>query len=813
MNWILLALLLATGLLMLFTARLGLIASLAFGFALAGLEARHVLHWHWLWLPWLVTLAYTVPALRRTLIMRPALALIRHILPPISGTEREALDAGTTWWETDLFSGKPDWQKLLAFPEPQLSLEEQAFLNGPTQTLCQMLDDWVITHELRDLPPEVWRFIREQGFLGMIIPRQYGGLGFSNQAHSAVVGKIASRSGSAAVTVMVPNSLGPAELLLHYGTEAQKNHYLPRLARGEDIPCFALTGPEAGSDAASLPDIGIVCMENYQGQATLGIRLTWEKRYITLGPVATVLGLAFHLHDPDGLLGKTPDVGITLALIPTSHPGVNIGRRHFPSNQAFMNGPNWGRDVFIPMDWVIGGREQCGHGWTMLMNCLAAGRSISLPALGTTSAKMAARLSGAYGRVREQFNLPVGKLEGVEEALASIGGHAYTLEAARRLTGVGLDLGEKPAVIGGIMKYQATERMRIALNHAMDIHGGKGICEGPKNYLATAYQAIPIGITVEGANILTRTLIVFGQGAMRCHPFLLKEIEAAGMTDKQKGLQAFDEVFVAHISHIMHNAARAFGHGISGAMFARAPSTPTAHWYRVLTRLSAAFALTADAALGLLGGELKRREKLSGRFADCLAELYLASAVLKRWEDEDRPDADLAFVDYCLAASTATIQRQLHGILSNFPSKPIGWLLRRIIFPWGLTLREPSDAQGHAVAKLMLSPSDSLDRLSAGLYISQNRADATGALEYAFQLVTDTSGIDAKLRQALKAHALSDAEPDAAVVAGIISPAEADLLFQAKAAVREVIMVDDFSHEELSGAGVVTAHHHHSDAA
>lgn len=807
MNTLLLVSIIATALLMLFSPRSGLLAALVIGITLLTLSLRHTPFWHWLWLPWALTLAWSLKPLRKIVITHPALLLVRRILPPISDTERDAIAAGTTWWETDLFSGSPDWKKLLAIPQPHLSPEEQAFLSGPTEELCEMLDDWVITNELRDLPPRVWDFIRSQGFLGMIIPKEFGGLGFSAQAHSAVVGKIASRSVSAAVTVMVPNSLGPGELLLHYGTEEQKKHYLPRLASGQEIPCFALTGPEAGSDAGAIPDRGIVCRGLYQGQEVLGVSLTWEKRYITLGPVATVLGLAFRLYDPEHLLGSVEDIGITLALIPTSHPGVHIGRRHFPGNQAFMNGPNHGTDVFIPLSWIIGGREYAGRGWLMLMNCLAAGRAISLPALGTTSAKTAARYSGEYARVRKQFKLPIGKLEGVEEALARIGGHAYTLEAARRLTCVGLDLGEKPAVVSAIMKYAATERMRMALNDAMDIHGGKGICSGPKNYLSSAYQAIPIGITVEGANILTRTLIVFGQGAMRCHPFLLKEIEAAGLADKQRALEEFDASFTAHVSHIMGNAARSFLHGLTFSVFASAPATPTARWYRKLTRLSASFALVADAALALLGGELKRRERLSGRFADCLSELYLSSAVLKRWEDEGRPAEDLALVHYSLSSSTRHIEQQLRGILENFPSPFIGWLLRRVVFPWGARLRDPSDKTGHEVATLMLKPSAAFDRLSEGLFISRNRAEATGALEYAFQLVTDIKAIETRIREARKAGLLRDESPDAALQAGVISAAEAQLLHDTAAAVREVIMVDDFSHEELSGKSVLLVQH------
>lgn len=808
MNTLLLAGIIASGLLMLFSPRAGLAASVAIFITLLTLSLRNTPHWLWLWLPWALTLLWSLKPLRRFALIPPALYLVRRLLPPISETERDAIAAGSVWFEADLFSGRPDWNELLAIPQPQLSPEEQAFIDGPTEELCEMLDDWDITHARRDLPPRAWEFIRSQGFLGMIIPKEFGGLGFSAQAHSAVVGKLASRSVSAAVTVMVPNSLGPGELLLHYGTDEQKKHYLPRLAAGQEIPCFALTGPEAGSDAGAIPDTGIVCRGLHEGQEILGIKLTWEKRYITLGPVATVLGLAFRLHDPEHLLGSKEDLGITLALIPTDHPGVHIGRRHFPGNQAFMNGPNHGTDVFIPLNWIIGGREYAGRGWMMLMNCLAAGRAISLPALGTTSAKTAARYSGEYARVRKQFKLPIGKLEGVEEVLARIGSHAYTLEAARRMTCVALDMGENPAVVSAIMKYEATERMRMALNAAMDIHGGKGICAGPKNYLASAYQAIPVGITVEGANILTRSLIIFGQGAMRCHPFLLREIEAAALQDPKKSVADFDDAFTAHVSHIMKNASLSFLHGLTFSVFAAAPSTPTSFWYKKLSRLSAGFALVADAALALLGGELKRRESLSGRFADCLAELYLSSTVLKRWEDEGRPSEDRAFVDYSLALSTQRIEEQLAGILANFPNAFVGGLLRVLVFPLGRHHAPPKDKLGHEVASLMLKPSSSFDRLSTGIFISHNRADATGALEYAFQMVTDMKVIESKLREARKNGLLQGEKPEDGVAAGIISTAEAQLLHDTAAAVREVIMVDDFSQEELSGRNVARMQQH-----
>ncbi|HEX7403247.1 MAG TPA: acyl-CoA dehydrogenase, partial [Usitatibacter sp.] len=491
-----------------------------------------------------------VKPLRRAIVTGPIFGIYKKILPQISQTEQEALDAGSIWWDADLFTGKPDWGKLLAYPEARLSADERAFIEGPVEDLCGMLDEWDITHQRMDLPPEVWKFIREKGFLGIIIPKSFGGLGFSAFAHSEIVTKISTRSGTAAVTVMVPNSLGPAELLIHYGTDEQKNHYLPRLAKGLEIPCFALTNPEAGSDAGAIPDFGIVCKGMHEGREVVGVRLTWDKRYITLGPVATILGLAFKLFDPEKLIGDKEDLGITLALIPTAHKGVNIGRRHIPLSGAFMNGPNSGTDVFIPMSWIIGGEKQVGNGWRMLVECLAAGRSISLPSMSMAAGKLCTRTTGAYARIRSQFKTPIGKFEGVEEPLARIGGNTYMMDATRRLTMTALDMGEKPSVISAICKYHMTERMRSILNDAMDIHGGKGIMMGPNNYLGRAYETIPIAITVEGANILTRSLIIFGQGAIRCHPFVLKEIAAAGAND----LTAFDRALWGHMAFTISNA-------------------------------------------------------------------------------------------------------------------------------------------------------------------------------------------------------------------------------------------------------------------
>ncbi|MBX9631490.1 MAG: acyl-CoA dehydrogenase [Burkholderiales bacterium] len=741
-----------------------------------------------------------VAPLRRRLLSDPMLGWFRKVLPQVSQTEQEALDAGTVWWDGDLFSGRPDWKRLLAFPKPTLSAEEQAFLDGPVEEFCAMLDDWEVTHELNDLPPHAWQFIKDRGFLGMIIPKQYGGLGFSALAHSAVVTKLATRSATGTVSVMVPNSLGPAELLLHYGTDAQKNHYLPRLAKGLEMPCFALTGPDAGSDAGSIPDYGIVCRGMHEGREVLGMRVTWEKRYITLGPIATLLGLAFKLYDPDHLLGTEEDIGITLALIPTKHPGVNIGRRHFPLNGSFMNGPNSGKDVFIPMDWVIGGEERVGQGWRMLMECLAAGRSISLPSSSTGLLKLCARTTGAYGRVRSQFKTPVARFEGVEEAMARIGGHAYVVDAAREMTAGAVDLGEKPSVVSAIMKYHATERGRIAINDAMDVHGGKGICLGPNNYLGRAYQQIPIGITVEGANILTRSMIIFGQGAIRCHPYVLREIAATRETDAAKASIEFDAALWGHVRFVIANFLRAVVHGVTGSVFAgTAGDVHTARYYRQLSRLSAALAFSADVAMLVLGGSLKRREKLSARLGDVLSQLYLASATLKRYEDDGRPAADLPLVHWGLQDCLHRAEDAFAGLVENFPSRPMAWLIRLAAFPLGRTLRGPDDRLGGEVTRLLAEPSAARDRLTRGMYLRKDEADPVGRLEVALDLVVPAEAVEAKLRAAAKAGVLhgrtNDERRASALSQGIITVDEAALLDRFKRVQRDCIMVDDFPHD------------------
>ncbi|MEW6313337.1 MAG: acyl-CoA dehydrogenase [Pseudomonadota bacterium] len=739
-----------------------------------------------------------IAPVRRSLLSDRLLAWFRKVLPQVSQTEQEALDAGTVWWEGELFRGNPDWNKLLSLPKPQLSAEEQSFLDGPVEELCAMLDDWRISHELNDLPPEVWRYIKERGFFGMIIPKQYGGLGFSALAHSQVVMKLGSRSSAAAVSVMVPNSLGPAELLLNYGTEQQKNHYLPRLAQGLEIPCFALTGPEAGSDAGSIPDQGIVCLGEYEGKKdVLGIRLTWEKRYITLGPIATLLGLAFKLRDPQHLLGVEEDIGITLALIPTDTPGVNIGRRHCPLNAAFQNGPNSGKEVFIPMEWVIGGVSRVGQGWRMLMECLAAGRSISLPAMSVGSAKLAARTSGAYGRVRIQFRTPIGRFEGVEEALARIGGNTYMMDAARVMTAGAVDLGEKPSVVSAIAKYHLTERSRQTVNDAMDVHGGKGICLGPNNYLGRTYQHIPIGITVEGANILTRSMIIFGQGAIRCHPYVLREIAATREADKAKASRDFDRALWGHLGYTFGNGVRAFFHGITGAYFVAVPvGAETRRYYQRLTRFSAAFAFSADVAMLVLGGTLKRKERLSARLGDVLSQMYLCSAVLKRFEDDGRPDTDLPLLHWAMQDALYRMQSAFDGLIENFPNRPLARLLRLVTFPFGHPFAPPNDTIGHRVAKLLLEPSAARDRLTQGMYLPSAGHEPLARLEAALDAAIRGEAIENKIRAAIKSGQMRNDTPEAmlrdACAQNVIDAEEAEMLLQARALRRSVIMVDDF---------------------
>jgi acyl-CoA dehydrogenase len=749
------------------------------------------------WLFIIAAIVASIPTIRRMFLIKPLFKALRRKLPPISKAEHEALDAGTVWWERELFSGSPDWKKLHALPVPSLTTEEQLFLDTSVDSLCRMLDDHKIVSDLHDLPPEVWQFIKENKFWGMIIPKEYGGLGFSAIAHSQVIAKIASRSITAAVTVMVPNSLGPAELLLRYGTEEQKNHYLPRLAAGIEIPCFALTGPEAGSDAASMPDTGIVCRGQFMGKEVTGLRLNWNKRYITLGPVSTLLGLAFRVSDPEHILGSNPEPGITLALIPTSSPGISIGRRHDPLGVPFQNGPNRGKDVFIPLEWVIGGPAGIGHGWQMIMECLAAGRSVSMPALCAGVGKFVGRSVGAYARIRRQFHIAIGRFEGIEEVLARITGSLYVMESVRRMTCSGLDLGERPSVISAIIKYFATEQMRKVVMDGMDVVGGSGICLGPRNLLGRIYQASPIGITVEGANILTRSMIIFSQGAIRCHPYIIKEMEAMMNPDPAQSLAEFDQLLRLHGTFVFRNAVRAFLFGITGSFLARAPRTSVRRYYQHTTRMAAAFALAADLSLITLGGSLKRRERISARMADILVHLYLISALLKHFHANGSLPEEQPLLRWGCEESLHAIQQNYLELCDNLSSRPAGWLLRWLAFPLGRTFRKPNDRLSHHLAGMLLERSSIRDRLTSGLFISNDASDPLNRLENALKRVLIAEPAEQKLRDASRNRQLPELSEDEllemGVRRGIITAQEAENIFEATAARKDAIQVDDFA--------------------
>lgn len=756
------------------------------------------------WLLWLAAaLPLALPDLRRRFVSAPLFAWLRKVLPPLSVTEREAIDAGTVWWDGELFSGRPDWSRLLAYPQARLTPEEQAFLDGPTEQLCAMVSDWQIS-QLLDLPAQAWDFIKQHGFFALIIPKEYGGKGFSAYAHSQIVMKLATRSGDLASTVMVPNSLGPAELLLSYGTETQRSHYLPRLADGREIPCFALTGPYAGSDAGAMPDSGVVCRGQWQGEEVLGLRLNWEKRYITLGPVATLLGLAFKTYDPEHLLGERDELGISLALIPTDAPGVEIGRRHLPLGAAFMNGPNAGKDVFVPLDSIIGGREMIGKGWMMLMNCLSVGRSISLPAVGTSVAKLCSYTGGRYAQVREQFDVPLAAFEGIQEALARIGGNTWLMDSARILTAQAVDLGEKPSVLSAILKYHLTERARECIALTMDIHGGKGIILGPNNYLARYWLSTPIFITVEGANILTRNLMIFGQGAVRCHPYALREMALAARTDHEQALSEFDGLLLKHLGHTFGNAGSSLLFGLGGSRLDRTPGDAVSQpYFRALNRLAAAFALLADLSMLLLGGELKRRERLSARLGDVLSHLYLGSAALKRYHDLGRPQEARALLAWSMEESLAKAEDALAGILANFPNRLLGLLLRLLIFPLGRRHKGPSDRLDAEVAATLGRAEDdpALQYLFDGCYRPQSPEEPLGALRLAFQSLAASQASAKKLRAALKEGRIRPAagsDPIAAALAtGVLDADEATALQAAEQARRRVIDVDDFARQEV----------------
>jgi len=755
-------------------------------------------------------LAWMNDDLRKGQITSRALDFYRSVQPKMSATEQEALAAGTVWWEGDLFSGAPNWNKLLATPAAALTDAEQAFIDGPVNTLCDMVDEWEISHQRAEIPAEVWTYIKEQGFLGMIIPPEFGGLGFSPFAQSQILIRIGSASQTVSTVIAVPNSLGPGELLLKYGTDEQKECYLPALAKGKEIPCFGLTAPTAGSDATSIPDTGVVCEAELNGKKQLCLRLTFSKRYITLAPVATLIGLAFKLSDPDKLLGAPDksDYGITCALIPADTPGVDVGKRHYPLGCAWPNGPIRGEDVLVPLDTIIGGASMAGKGWRMLVECLSVGRAVSLPAAGTGAALGGAVTAGAYARLRQQFGMPIAKFEGIADVLGGLGGRAYAIDAARQMTLAAIGQGEKPSVAGAIMKYHASELGRSAIQDAMDIHGGKAIMLGPKNYLYRAWQEAPISITVEGANILTRNMIIFGQGALRCHPWVLRELQAANLDDPKQRLDEFDTALNGHIGFVLSNIARAFALGLSDGRFETAPvNGPTRRYYQQFSRWAAVLAVCTDTAMATLGGQLKFRESLSARLGDLLSYLYIGSATLKRFEDTGRPAAELPMVQWASEWLLYELQQQCHQFIRNlsdggWPQRLVGLKLRAWCLPLGLRYQGPSDTLTHQVAELLQQPGASRDRLGEILFSENNGRHAAGVLSHAFELVAACSDLEGRIAKASKSGLLVVADGqdkiDAAEQAEVVTAEEAQQLRDAQAALMDVIHVDEFETADLA---------------
>lgn len=742
--------------------------------------------------------------LRFNLITKPAYKTLANSMPSISTTEQEALEAGTSWWEKELFMGSPDWSQFEKYPYPTLSGEEQSFIDNEVELLCSMLNEWEIHHHLKDLPPEVWQFIKDKGFLGLIIPKSFGGKEFSSFAQSRIMSKIASRSLTTAVSCMVPNSLGPGELLMHYGTDAQKQQYLPGLAKGEEIPCFGLTSPEAGSDAGAIPDSGVVCYGEHEGAQVLGLRMNFSKRWITLAPIATVVGLAFKLYDPEGLLGDKNKIeyGITCALIPASHAGVKIGARHFPGS-PFMNGTVEGEDVFIPIDWIIGGQENAGKGWRMLMECLGVGRGISLPALATAAGEMSYLTVGAFAKIRQQFNISVGKFEGVQEATSEIASDAYMLEAFRYLVTCGLNQGGTPAVMTAMAKYYATETMRKVVNHGMDIAGGRAIQLGPRNFLALTYQAIPIAITVEGANILTRSLMIFGQGSMRCHPYLFEELQLLQSEDKANAIQKFDDLLFKHLAYTFNRGAKSFAYGWTGGSSDAPQSVDqfTASYYKTINRFSANFALVSDMSLGLLAGDLKRKEMLSGRLADIHAHLFISTAILKFYEAGQKTEAEQLHAKLALQKAFLNIQEAFWGLFENFPAKLPATFVKWICFPLGRVISKPDDELKQQVAELMMQEHPFREQLKHHVFYSTKADDVTGRLEHTFQILRTLEPLWDKFKKAEskgKFTGLTFEENIAqAIKEGFITESEAQQLLQYNA-IRFDSMLTDVFDEDLN---------------
>jgi acyl-CoA dehydrogenase len=754
----------------------------------------------------LVALPLLLAPVRKALITSSLLKFYTRILPPLSETERTALESGTVGFEGELFSGKPDWKQLLDLPKPELTAEEQEFLDGPCEELCRMTDDWEITHVRADLPPDMWEFLKRNKFFGMIVPKEYDGLGFSALANHKVIQKIASISSVVSSTVGVPNSLGPAELLMHYGTDEQKRHYLPRLADGREVPCFALTGPFAGSDATSIPDYGIVCKGQWKGEEVLGFRLTLDKRYITLAPVATLIGVAFRMYDPDGLLGDKRDIGISLALVPRDTAGLQIGRRHFPLNSPFQNGPIHGRDVFVPLSQLIGGRDMAGHGWRMLMECLSIGRSITLPSTASGGSKIGAVTVGTYARIRKQFGLSVGRFEGVEEPLARIGANAYAISALSQATAAAVSRGENPAVPSTIAKYHCTQMGREVSKDVMDILGGKGIILGPRNFAGRPWQSTPIAITVEGANIMTRSLMIFGQGAILCHPWVMKEMKAAQLQDPRQRIEQFDTALFGHIRFAISNAVRSWWYGLTASRIGAAPGDDdTRRYFRKLNRYSAALAVMADTSMLLLGGKLKFKESLSGRLGDVLSQLYIASAMLKRHQDEGSPTGDQPLLAYAFHDAVNKIETALSTALRNFPIRPVAWLLWPVIFPWGRRAQAPGDRLGHKVASLLMTPCDARDRLADGVFTTPGEHNPAGRIVSYLPKFVLAEPVERKFLKALKNSDIEalefDAQLDEGVREGRITADERRQLEELRTLTLDAITVDDFDTEELRSAG------------
>jgi len=764
---------------------------------------------------WILALALgalSIPAFRRRILVTPIYQMIRRGLPRVSDTARQALEAGTIGFESELLGGRPNWQDLRSIPPITLSQEEIAFFNGPADALCRMIDDWDIRHNRREIPEAIWSFVKTHGFLGLRISKKYGGRGFSAQALSLILGKIAARSPDIFGILMIPNSLGLGELIESYGTDVQKRHYLPRLAAGEDIPCLALTGPTSGSDAATMRDTGTIARGTYAGADAIGFRASWDKRYITLAPDATLIGIAVHLFDPDNLLGRGDDLGMTVAIVPAHHPGVQVGRRHLPCGAAFSNGPTRGKDVFIPLAWVIGGEPMVGRGWWMIAECLATSRAIALPACAAAGAKAMLRVSTAYGRIRRQFGFPIAKMEGLEEPLARMVETAYVSEACRAVIAAMVDRGEKPSVISALVKYQTTERLRRSVNDAMDLHGGRAIFDGPANYIQSTYQMVPAAITIEGANIVTRGLVTFTQGALRAHPYLGKEIKACQDENESRGLAAFEKAFLDHVSFSLSNVSSALLHNISAGRFATVPdkTSDTDRWYSQLWRASRNFALVADLTVVALARKIRTKQKLTGRLADALSELFLLACVLKRYEDDGRPGDDRQFVAFAMQNGLYRFQEAIRGTIENFPVAWLRLLMRVAVFPLGFPYRPAPDWLGQKIVGLASEPGETRDRLTRFLYVSNDPLDPAGLLEVTLEKVIKAEAIQNKVERAARRRLVRrfhgiDWIGDA-ISRNIITQQEGDLLRDAETFTERVVAVDDFDPDEVRPRYMIAGH-------